>query len=119
MKTDIVKQYVSLRNELEKEKTHLESRLEQINEVLKGSVIRLSTGSTGVLQTRGRRKMGAARARIPAAATARWAKRGSSVAVSKPARKRRRKVNAAARAKLSAAAKARWAKAKAAGKKTL
>jgi hypothetical protein len=67
-----------------------------------------------------RRKMSAAsRAKISAAAKARWAKvNGKKVAV-KPITKAKRKLSAAARAKISAAAKARWAKAKAAGKKTL
>jgi hypothetical protein len=67
-----------------------------------------------------RRKMSAAaRAKISAAAKARWAKvNGKKVAV-KQAPKAKRKMSAAARAKISAAAKARWAKAKAAGKKTL
>jgi hypothetical protein len=66
------------------------------------------------------RKISAAgRARIAAAARARWAKvNGNKVSV-KPVKGVRRKMNAAARAKLAAAAKARWKKAKAAGKKTL
>jgi hypothetical protein len=66
------------------------------------------------------RKMSAAgRARIAAAARARWAKvNGNKVSV-KPVKRVRRKMNTAARAKLAAAAKARWKKAKAAGKKTL
>jgi hypothetical protein len=67
-----------------------------------------------------RRKMSAAgRARISAAAKARWAKvNGENVEV-KQATKAKKKMSAAGRAKISAAAKARWAKAKAAGKKTL
>jgi hypothetical protein len=61
----------------------------------------------------------AARAKISAAAKARWAKvNGTKVAV-KLAPKAKSKLSAAARAKISAAAKARWAKAKAAGKKRL
>jgi hypothetical protein len=67
-----------------------------------------------------KRKMSAAgRAKIAAAAKARWAKvkgRKSSV---KPVKKARRKMSAAARAKIAAAAKARWKKAKAQGKNTL
>lgn len=69
---------------------------------------------------RKRRKMSAAaRAKIAAAAKARWAKVNGKKVAGKPARKSKGKLSAAARAKISAAAKARWAKAKAAGKKTL
>jgi hypothetical protein len=59
----------------------------------------------------------AARAKISAAAKARWAK-VKKVAV-KPAPKVKGGMSAAGRAKISAAAKARWAKAKAAGRKSL
>jgi hypothetical protein len=67
-----------------------------------------------------RRKMSAAgRARIAAAARARWAKlKGKETSV-KPVKKAKRKMSNAARAKISALAKARWAKAKAAGKTKL
>ncbi len=62
----------------------------------------------------------AGRARIAAAARARWAKyrRGATPAKAAKAVKKKR-FSAAARAKLSAAAKARWARAKAAGKSAL
>ena len=67
-----------------------------------------------------RRKMSAAaRAKISAAAKARWAKVNGKKVAGKQAPKAKRKMSAAARAKISAAAKARWAKAKATGKKTL
>jgi hypothetical protein len=69
-----------------------------------------------------RRKMSAAaRAKISAAAKARWAK----VKATKPAAKavkpvkKKFKMSAAAKAKLSALAKARWAKVKNAGRKKL
>jgi hypothetical protein len=61
----------------------------------------------------------AAKAKISAAAKARWAKINGKKAAVKKAPKARSKLSAAARAKISAAAKARWAKAKAAGKKRL
>jgi hypothetical protein len=61
----------------------------------------------------------AARAKISAAAKARWAKINGKKAAVKQAPKAKGKLSAAARAKISAAAKARWAKAKAAGKKRL
>ena len=61
----------------------------------------------------------AARAKISAAAKARWAKvRGVKPAV-KTAAKKKRTMSAAGRAKIAAAAKARWATAKAAGKTSL
>ncbi|HUB87313.1 MAG TPA: hypothetical protein VMB22_05435 [Verrucomicrobiae bacterium] len=63
-------------------------------------------------------KMSAAgRARIAAAARARWAKVKGKKSASPT--KSKRKMSAAARAKIAAAAKARWAKAKAQGKKSL
>ena len=66
------------------------------------------------------RKISAAgRARIAAAARARWAKVKGRKTAAKPVKKIRRKLSAAARAKIAAAARARWKKAKAAGKKTL
>ena len=75
-------------------------------------------GSSAVTTlTKGPKTMSAsARARISAAAKARWAKiKGKA----KPAAKPKKKMSAAARAKLAALAKARWAKAKKAGKTRL
>jgi hypothetical protein len=71
-----------------------------------------------------RRQMSAAgRARIAAAARARWARvrgiKGGGTAAPSAGKGTRRKMSAAARAKIAAAAKARWAKAKAAGKSRL
>jgi hypothetical protein len=69
-----------------------------------------------------RRMSRAARAKMAAAATARWAKikeAGKAVAPAPPASKPKRKVSKAGRARLSAAAKKRWAAVKAAGKKSL
>jgi hypothetical protein len=69
---------------------------------------------------RKRRKMSAAaRAKISAAAKARWAKVNGKKVAGKRLPKAKGKLSAAARTKISAAAKARWAKAKAAGKNTL
>ena len=61
------------------------------------------------------RMSAAGRARIAAAAKARWAKIKNARATKKP----RKKMSAAVRAKFSAMAKARWKKAKAAGKNAL
>jgi hypothetical protein len=66
----------------------------------------------------GRKMSAAGRARIAAAARARWARFHSQKGDQTEATpgKRRRKMSAAAKAKIAAAARARWAKAKAAGK---
>lgn len=61
----------------------------------------------------------AGRARIGAAAKARWARIHAAKGEVESAPKKRRKFSAAVRAKIAAAAKARWAKAKAAGKSHL
>jgi hypothetical protein len=61
----------------------------------------------------------AGRARIAAAARARWAAKREQSPVAKPARKKKRKVSAAGRARLSALAKARWAQAREQGKSRL
>jgi hypothetical protein len=67
----------------------------------------------------------AARAKISAAAKARWAKIKVAKPAAKPAKPaakalaKRKKMSAAAKAKLSALAKARWAKVKKTGKKSL
>ena len=66
---------------------------------------------------RKKHKMSAAgRARISAAAKARWAKVNAGKSSAKPATKAKRKMSAAGRARISAAAKARWAKIRAAKK---
>ena len=67
-----------------------------------------------------KRKMSAVgRAKIAAAARARWAKVKGRKLAAKPVKKARRKMSAASRAKIAAAAKARWKKAKAQGKNSL
>ena len=74
------------------------------------------------VQSPKRRMSKAGRARIAAAAKARWAKfraAGKVVAPAPPASKPKRKISAAARAKMAAAAKKRWAATRAAGKKSL
>ncbi|MGD1098422.1 MAG: hypothetical protein ABSB35_41375 [Bryobacteraceae bacterium] len=88
----------------------IQSLQSELNDILGGS------DETGTIEApRKRRKMSAAgRARIAAAARARWAK-VKAARVQKP----RRKFTAAGRARLAALAKARWAKVKAAGKTRL
>src|ERR1039458_2641887 len=72
-----------------------------------------------VAQKKKRKMSAAGRAKIAAAARARWAKVKGRKSVAKPVKKARRKMSAAARAKIAAAAKARWKKAKAQGKNSL
>jgi hypothetical protein len=61
----------------------------------------------------------AVRARIAAAARARWARIKGRAASPAPATQPRRKMSAAAKARLAAIARARWRKARAAGKNAL
>ena len=69
---------------------------------------------------RKKRTMSAAgRARIAAAARARWAKIRAAKRQAKPVQKPRRKLSAAGRARLAALARARWKAAKAQGKTAL
>jgi hypothetical protein len=76
----------------------------------------LGDSAEPLVPSKKRHRMSAAgRARIAAAARARWAKLKGQ----QETPRKKRKVSAAARLRLSAAAKARWKKAKAAGKTTL
>ena len=96
-------------------KGSIESLTHELASILGGS----APASTAKASKR-RKMSAAARAKIAAAAKARWSKiKGTKPAVKTPAKKQRRKMSAAAKAKLSAMAKARWAKVKASGKKSL
>src|SRR5208283_629212 len=79
-----------------------------------GRILGFPTKPVARAVSKKRRKMSAAgRAKISAAAKARWAKiRGKKLSV-KPAKKARSKMSAAARARISVAMKARWARKKA------
>ncbi len=81
-------------------------------------ILGLPYQATDGAPTKWRYKMSAAgRARIAAAARARWAKlKGAKTS---PGRMPKRKMSATGKARLSALAKARWRKARTAGKKTL
>ena len=96
-------------------KEQIESLQTELNQLLDGVVEQPQTVARG---TPKRTMSAAGRARIAAAAKARWAKfrkqKGAASASSAPQPKR--KMSAAARARLSAIAKARWKKAKRAGK---
>lgn len=70
MKQNTLKQYVTLQKSLTAEKARLEARLQAINEALGTGTPTVTAGKRG-----GKRQMSAAaRARISAAQTARWAK---------------------------------------------
>jgi hypothetical protein len=85
-----------------------------------GRILGASTKSSNAVAPKKKRKMSAAgRAKIAAAARARWAKVKGHKPDAKPVKKARRKMSATSRAKIAVAAKARWKKAKAAGRKTL
>jgi hypothetical protein len=85
-----------------------------------GRILGASTKPVAAVAPKKKRKMSAAgRAKIAAAARARWAKVKGRESAAKPVKKARRKMSAAARAKIAAAAKARWKKAKAQGKNSL
>jgi hypothetical protein len=111
-----LKQAIELREQIES----LQAQLASI-----GGGKRIGRPPSAKAATPGKRKKrrmsAAGRARIAAAARARWAKyrRGGKAAQPVKAAGKKKRFNAAARAKLSAAAKARWAKAKASGKKAL
>ena len=86
----------------------------QLSQLL-GAPVRLVPGAA-----RKKRTMSAAgRARIAAAARARWAKIRGAKRAARPVQKPRRKISAAGRARLAALARARWKAAKAQGKKAL
>ena len=121
MKTDILKQYVSLRSALEREKLQLQARLEEVTRALGANGLDLGPAAAATpVQGRGMRTMSAAaRARIAAAQRARWARVKSGTPKSAAPAKGRRRMSPAARAKLAAIARARWARAKASGKSAL
>jgi len=85
-----------------------------------GRVLGASTQTHLAAARPGKRTMSlAARARIAAAARARWAKIKGKKRSAPAGKKPRRKMSAAARARLAAIARERWRKAKAQGKKAL
>lgn len=101
----------------------LKSQIERLEAEL-GKLVSATSSAPAEKAVHPRRKMSAAtKAKIYAAAKARWAKvhtaKSKSPAAAKVAKKGKRTMSAAARRKIAAAAKARWAKAKAAGKKRL
>jgi len=90
---------------------------------LQGELLDLLGSPTPTVVSAGGRRKGtmsaAGRARIAAAARARWARIRKGNASSAAAPKRRRKLSPAARARLSAIAKARWKRVKSQGKSAL
>jgi hypothetical protein len=108
---------MSIINLTSKQLRRAASITEQIEE-LQNELNKLAGGSTTPAKTaKPKRRMSAAgRARIRAAAKARWAKVKGSKRSTKPAAKKKSKMSAAGRANIIAAQKARWAKIKAAKK---
>ena len=95
----------------------LKEKIQSLEKKL-GQLLGSSTKSAAPAVPRKKFKMSkAARARISAAAKARWAKRKGSKPSVKPARKGRGKMSAAAKARLSAKLKMIWARRKAAKSK--
>jgi hypothetical protein len=102
----------------------IKERIERLEAELRAIMVDGPSGpvkSEAASSTTGRRMSAAGRARIAAAARARWAKvRGQKAPHPEAdAAPKRRKMSRAARAKMAAAARARWAKAKAAGRNAL
>jgi len=94
----------------------IQSLQKEFAQILDG-VVSIATNNH---KPRGKTKMSpAVRARIAAAARARWAKIKSGKPTTGSTKPTKRKMSAAARARLAAIARARWRKAKAAGKKAL
>jgi hypothetical protein len=109
-------------------KEQIDSLNAELGSILSGTSGRTSGNSAAAAPTDGRRggrrtMSPAARAKIAAAAKARWAKfraaKGGSAPAPAAKKSGRRQMSPAARAKIAAAAKARWAKAKAANKNHL
>ena len=75
MKTDSLKQYVSLHQSLTAEKAKLEARLAAINKAIGGSVVKATKAAATVGRPAKKKYFSpAARASIAAAQRARWAK---------------------------------------------
>ena len=94
----------------------LQEKIQSLQKEL-GQILGGSDETAAIKGPKKRRMSAAGRARIAAAAKARWAKirAKKAVKVERP----KRKISAAGRARLAALAKARWAKVKAAGKSRL
>ena len=100
-------------------KENIQSLEKELGRLL-GSSPSLTNLSNGDVSKKKLRRSAAVRAKMSAAAKARWAKtNGQKAEVKSPIRKVKRTFSAAAKAKMAAAAKARWAKVNAAGKKAL
>ena len=126
MKQDILKQYVTLRTNLEKERAQLQARLGEIEQALGITVapaaIALQPSVAPAAEPEARQGKGAmspeGRARLVAAQKARWAKVRAAKGATAPSAPKRQ-YSAAGRARLAEIAKARWAKVHASGKTTL
>lgn len=108
---DTLQQFQKLRNSLSQERERLVARLKEINRVLgvEGQTTTPAKTSSGMSD--------AAKAKISAAAKARWAKIKAGKKATAP--KAKRTMSAAVKKRISESTKARWARIKAAGKKKL
>jgi hypothetical protein len=98
---------------------NLQEKIQSLQRKL-GELLGSSDETAAMEAPRKRRKVSAAgRARIAAAARARWARIRATKKGAKGVQKPKRKLSAAGRARLAALAKARWAEAKRAGKSRL
>jgi hypothetical protein len=91
----------------------IKERIEQLEKDLTGILGIPEALTVGGVVRRHRKMSAAARAKISAAAKARWAKVNAGKGTAITPKRGKRTMSPAARAKISAAAKARWAKVKA------
>jgi hypothetical protein len=117
MKKNALKEFVSLRINLEQERSQLQTRLNELNEALGINATEAgapSSKSEAGRQSGKRFMSAAARARIAAAQRARWAKvkgtGGAAAPVLKSTRSGKRTMSAEAKARIAEAQRRRWAR---------
>jgi hypothetical protein len=96
----------------------LKERITSLQGDLK-QILVTSAETTAIAAPKLRKLSVAARARIGAAAKARWAKMRRKISQARSAVRSKRRISQTAKARLSAKAKARWKRAKAEGRTTL
>jgi len=107
MKSTSLKAFAKLSKALHEERATLQTRIQEINEVL-GNGGRGESSAPLVEKTGGMTAAG--RARIAAAQKRRWAKYHASKGSKAGPKKAKRKISAEGKARIAAAQKARWAK---------
>jgi hypothetical protein len=120
-----IKQFVSLRESLLREKKQIEQRLESINEAIGGMPLPSMAPVSRAAAPSSSGRSAEWRARIAAAQRARWAERRkgqpakATASTGAAATGGRRKLSPAARAKIAEIVRRRWAAAKKAGRSKL